>query len=386
MSSVTNFFDWRQVTLERPELLATPRLLVFREAVEANIRAMRASLESVVPGSGFGHLAPHVKTHKSLWAARLLVARGIDRLKCSLNELDLCLDAGARSVFVAYPLLPHDADRVARAAAQHSRIEVLAQVGCLVHAERLAAAARRHGIELECLVDVDVGNHRTGVAPGDLPDLVRAIRGNPRLGTLRLRGLHAYDGHNSSPDPLVRKRCAQESMQLVVDCVRAMESAGARVDHVVVGGTPGYLPDLEELVVRHQLDAHVDVSPGTWVYWDTNYEAKLPGLFRYAAFCLAQVIDRPGKDLATLNLGHKRWAIDHGAVTLFNLPGVEVKSTSEEHTVLKLPAGVDPAVEDRVFFVPRHVCPTVNLWEHFTLVGPGGRVETLDEPVTARNR
>lgn len=366
--------------------VATPRLLIYRELVEENIALMRRHLESVVPGSGFRHLATHVKTHKSAWAVRKQLAAGITKFKCTLNELDMTIAAGATDVFVAYPLVACDAERVAKTVAAHRGVRITAQIASVGHAERLAEALRRHGVEMDCLIDIDVGNHRTGIAPGAAPDLVRAILASRQLGALRIRGLHAYDGHNSSPDAATRAACAGKAMQEVVDCVREVERAGARVERIVTGGSPGFLPDLRELVARHRVDAEVDVSPGTWIYWDSNYEAKMPGLFRCAALLLAQVMDRPAPDLATLNLGHKRWAIDHGAVTAFSLPGVEVVSTSEEHTVLRLPPGVSPALEDYVTFVPKHVCPTVNLWETFTIVGPGGRIETLAEPVTGRNR
>ena len=107
-------------------------------------------------------------------------------------------------------------------------------------------------------------------------------------------------------------------MQRVADCARSVEAAGIRVERIVVGGSPGFIPDLRELVVRHRVDAQVDVSPGTWVYWDSNYAAKMPGMFEIAALVLAQVMDLPGDGLATLNLGYKRWSIDQGPVQLFS--------------------------------------------------------------------
>ena len=44
------------------------------------------------------------------------------------------------------------------------------------------------------------------------------------------------------------------------------------------------------------------------------------------------------------------------------------------------------SIEDRVLIAPRHVCPTVNLWETFTLVGRDGRVEATSLDVSGRNR
>ena len=378
--------DWNAYTVEHVEMLPTPRLLVYRPPLERNIAAMRRHLESVVPGSGFRHLAAHVKTHKSAWVTRLLMEHGVEKFKCTPHEIDFLLETGVKDVLLAYPLLAHDAERLAERIVQHPETRVTAQIGSKTHAERLAAAARRRGIEIDCLIDVDVGHHRTGIQPGLAPDLARSVLSSKELGSLRIRGIHAYDGHNSSPDPAARDACAREAMQRVADCARSLEAAGIRVERIVVGGSPGFLPDLRELVVRHRVDAQVDVSPGTWVYWDSNYAAKMPGMFDIAALVLAQVMDLPGDGLATLNLGYKRWSIDQGPVQLFSVPGLEVVSTNEEHTVLRVPAGTSLRVEDRVWIVPRHICSTVNLWETFTLIGEGGRVEAAALPVSGRNR
>ena len=75
------------------------------------------------------------------------------------------------------------------------------------------------------------------------------------------------------------------------------------------------------------------VSPGTWVYWDSQYDNFLPGEFEFAAFVLAQVMDT-GENQITLNLGHKRWAADQGEIQIFSEPELILKSFSEEHTVL----------------------------------------------------
>jgi len=365
------------------ELRPSPRLIVYRTRLEQNISLMRRYLESVVPSSGFLHITPHVKTHKSLWVTRLLMESGVKRFKCSLNELDMCLEAEAPDIFVAYPLLPSDADRVAERIAQNPGQHVTVQVGCEKHAEYLDRAARRHGVEIDCLLDLNVGYNRTGIVPERASDLARFL---PRLPALRFRGIHAYAGHNESADPAERESCSRRTMATVVECLRALESTGVEVERIVVAGTPGFLGDLYELVVRHRVAARVEVSPGTWVYWDGHYEGLLPGLFEFAALILAQVIDLPAPGLLTLNVGSKRWSVDKGPLRLFSAPGLEVVSTSEEHTVLRCSSSAGIEVGDRVLAAPQHVCPTVNLWETFTIVGEEGRLEKAAEPVTARNR
>jgi D-serine deaminase-like pyridoxal phosphate-dependent protein len=366
--------------------LPSPRLLVYRRLVEQNLALMRAYLEDVSPACGLANLRPHVKTHKATWAAQLQMAAGVEKFKCTPNELDMLLEAGAQDIFVAYPLLPWDARRLADRVRRFPHVRLAAQVGCIEHAETLAQAAREQDVRIDCYLDLDVGNGRTGMPPSEAPALAQTFRSSPRLEALRVIGLHAYDGHNRSPDPAERAACARGCMDAVVSCLRQLEALGFRDLRLVASGSPGFLPCLRDLLVRHQVDAEVDASPGTWIYWDSGYDRILPGQFEIAAVVLAQVMDRPAGDLVTLNLGHKRWAIDQGPVEVFSVPGLEVLRTSEEHTVLRVPSERSLSIGDRVLIAPKHVCSTVNLWEEFTLVGNGGEIEAASLPVTARNR
>ena len=361
-----NHLDEEEYFLSRLAGLPTPRLVVFRKYLEENIGRMRSYLEEVVPATGFDHLRPHVKTHKSAWVTKILSEAGVRRFKCTPNELEMLVDAGVKDIFTAYPLLPRDADFLATRMAQFPDVRFLAQIGNLAHAEYLAAAARRHRTEIPVLIDVDVGGHRTGAPPQAVADLARSVARESRFGTLRVEGIHAYDGHNHFTDPDERRVAAQEAMRLTAECVRELERVGPTPTTVTVAGTPPFIEDLDELTRVHKIDAHVEVSPGTWIYWDTGYDRILPDKFKLAALVLAQVMDCPGNDLITLNLGYKRWAIDGGPVELFSIPGLEFVSANEEHTVLRRTASApEVKVGDPILIAPRHICPTVNLWESF---------------------
>ena len=71
---------------------------------------------------------------------------------------------------------------------------------------------------------------------------------------------------------------------------------------------------------------------------------------------------------------------------LFSVPGLEFVGASEEHTVLRQTGGPDLRIGDPVLIAPRHVCPTVNAWESFTVVREDGSVEATAVPVSGRNR
>ncbi len=357
------------------ERLETPCLLVYEALVEENLRRIGAELERLRPGSGLTHLRPHVKTHKSAWTTRRQLAAGVERFKCTPNELDMLLAEGARDIFVAYPPLPELAARLAQAARGPACI--ISQVACVEHARALSAAAIAAGVTLAYLVDCDVGDHRTGLPPEQVAGLLERIADLPGL---RFAGLHAYDGHNHSKDAQERQVCAREAMGCLVAALNGL----GPVERLVVSGSPGSLHCLEELLVRHRLALTVEASPGTFIYWDTKYDGLTPGRFRLAALLLARVMDRPTEDRITLNLGHKRCAVDQGPPTRFSVAGLEAVKISEEHMVLSHDGESAFAIGDSLLIAPQHVCPTINQWDRFTLVRADGTTES--HPVTARNR
>lgn len=369
--------------LRDPQTIPTPRLLIYRQHVQENLRRMRRLLEEIAPGSGYAHLCPHVKTHKSSWTTHLQLDAGISHFKATPNEVEMLLEAGAGDVLVAYPLMPADAASVARLARSHPAARVAAQVSRPEHVAILAEAAARFEHTWDVLLDIDVGMGRTGAPAGQaaaLYDLVDSTRG------LHFIGVHGYDGHNHVPDAEERLRISRESMARLVSVVSDLRQHGARIERVVAAGSPTFQPDLRYLLQEAELSMDVLVSPGTWIYWDTQYDRLLPGHFVIAAVILAQVIDLPGKGRLTLNLGHKRWAIDQGPVEVFSFPGLRVVGTSEEHTVLESDGSREFHIGEHLLIAPRHVCATVNLWEYATVIGPDGQVEIETCRIDARNR
>jgi D-serine deaminase-like pyridoxal phosphate-dependent protein len=157
-----------------------------------------------------------------------------------------------------------------------------------------------------------------------------------------------------------------------------------KVPHCLVAGTPSFMPDVE-FWNQNDADTEFFYSPGTWIYFDSATQEMMPNTFDYAAVILAQVIDKPTSTTATLNLGHKRWAVDQGPVDTLSVPG-KVISWSEEHTVLQQDENDKLQIGDYVLIVPRHVCSTVNLWEHVVIIDKNGDIEQMNSPIDGRNR
>jgi len=84
-----------------------------------------------------------------------------------------------------------------------------------------------------------------------------------------------------------------------------------------------------------------------------------------------------------VDAGVKASAFDSGMPGVWQRPGVEYVSESDEHGVLAVASGTAaPALGEKILLVPGHCDPTVNLHDWFVCVRHGV-VEAL-WPVTAR--
>ncbi|MBD3385959.1 hypothetical protein GF407_13665 [candidate division KSB1 bacterium] len=367
--------------LEKPEDVATPRLILFEDRIQANIQQMRALLAAQHLDLSFRNLCPHVKTHKSAYITGLLKNEGISFFKSSLNEVDLLVKCGVDKIFIAYPLLLHDARRLFSWMQENDKIEWFVQISHPAHVDILKQTMPATIPALYYYLDIDVGMHRTGASPDSALQLCRYAE---KMNGLRFAGIHAYAGHNHSAEASERQHIAHQSMTDLLWCKNRFTREGINVPSVMIGGTPGFLADLEVLSQANP-EMTLFVSPGTWIYSDSDHAGILDNTFEVAALLLAQVVDLPAEGLATLNIGHKRWSIDQGLPDVFNEADVRIKSFSEEHTVLALPAGKNLNIGDYILMAPKHVCSTVNLWEYGILVDSEGQIKQTIQ-IDARNR
>jgi len=360
----------------------TPRLLVFHNRIDENIQRMKELLKGINPELSLKHLCPHVKTHKSLWTTNKLLQNGISFFKTTLHEIDMLCQSGAERIFLAYPLLPADAEKVSSLIRNYPRKNFYVQLSQPEHISILEHVADRHNFKWNYFIDVDVGMHRTGLNPEDAWSVFAAIKDKPAF---QFAGLHAYDGHIHQHKHADRHAEAEQSMRQVEYIGKLFHEKGVQVPIIIVGGTPGFLHDAA-LLNQLNMNAKMLFSPGTWIYFDTVSAAMMSDTFTLAALVLTQVIDSPTPDTVTLNIGHKRLGADQGPVDVFNVPDMHVKSWSEEHMVVSVPASKKMAVGDYVMLAPKHICSTVNLWEYFTVIDANGQVEIEQCPVDARNR
>jgi D-serine deaminase-like pyridoxal phosphate-dependent protein len=225
--------------------------------------------------------------------------------------------------------------------------------------------------------------NRTGIEQERIDTIVHVARVIVDAG-LEFRGLHSYDGHAGSLDAAA----VHQNYDHLLKVVEALAQAGIAVEEVLTSGTPAIPHALTYSAFANAPFIH-RVSPGTIVYSDCTSLRQLPAEYGYrpAAVVVSAVVSHPIATRITCDAGHKTVSADSGVPTCAVLGHPEFQPTkpSEEHLPIDVPEGTTlPAIGDYLYLVPRHVCPTVNNFDHALIVG-NGRIIGI-EPVTARGR
>jgi len=353
----------------------TPALIVDLDAFERNVRAMadfarRAGVR----------LRAHAKTHKSADIARIQISHGACGVCCQkTSEAEALVNAGITDVLVSNEVTdPKTIDRLARL---RTKARVIVCVDDAANVGDLSAAAKRHGVTLECLVEIDVGAGRCGVLPGAAAvALAQRIAASPGLA---FAGLQAYHGPAQHLRGFEERRDAiARAVALTRDTVAQLDRAGLTC--AIVGGAGTGTYEFEGMS-----GVYNELQCGSYVFMDADYGrirdaggAPL-ATFENALFILTSVMSHAKPDMAVCDAGLKAQSVDSGLPVVFGRGDVTYVKCSDEHGVIDDPKGA-LRINDKLRLIPGHCDPTCNV--HDFLVGVrNGRVECL-WPVTARGR
>jgi D-serine deaminase-like pyridoxal phosphate-dependent protein len=349
-----------------PDDLETPAVVVDAGRLERNLSRMEAAADA----AGVA-LRPHAKTHKCVQIARRQLALGAVGLTvATLAEAELFAGDGCPSVFIAYPLWAGSGDRAARLAVLRERTGLRVGVDSAAAAARLADALPGARV----LVEVDSGQHRSGVLPDEVAALAAAC---VRLG-LEVAGAFTHPGHSYWSPSAVSAAAADE---------RAALAAAGAVLAEFTDGPPVLSGGSSPTAVSGLAAPLTEVRPGTYVFGDRQ-QMRLSGLAvgDVALVVAARVVSVPRPGQAVLDAGSKAlssdrpaWLTGHGLI--LEAPEATIGALSEEHAVVTgLETGLK--VGDLVRVVPNHVCTVVNLTGELVVVSDGAVVDRW--PVSAR--
>jgi D-serine deaminase-like pyridoxal phosphate-dependent protein len=355
--------------------IITPALVLFREILDEN-------LDEMIRIAGRpSRLRPHCKTHKMAEVTKIELAKGIVKHKAAtLAEAEMLADAGVKDIILAYNLVGPNIGRAVEFVAKFPDVAFSATADHPAPVAALGKAMDDAGQTIGLLLDLDVGQHRTGIAPGDAAArLYRQIATTPGL---RPEGLHVYDGHHHQPSRAERETAVAAEWQVVRTFRDALVRDGLPVPRIVAGGTPTFP------IYAQVDDPAIELSPGTCVLNDAGYGEAFADLkFRPAALLLTRVVSRPTADRLTVDLGYKAVASDPplGKRVVFpTLPEARQVLHNEEHLVLETSRASEFQPGDELLAVPRHICPTSALHKEVYVVAAGKVVDRWN--VTARDR
>jgi alanine racemase len=176
-------------------------------AIAHNVRVLRehagdAQVMAVVKADGYGHGATQV--------ARTALTAGAAELGVATVDEALALRADGITAPVLAWLHPPGIDF---GPALLADVEIA--VSSVRQLEQLLDAVRRTGRTATATVKVDTGLNRNGVAPGQYPAMLTALRHAVAEGAVRLRGLMSHMVYADEPDNPINNVQAQRFTEMI---------------------------------------------------------------------------------------------------------------------------------------------------------------------------
>jgi len=359
--------------------LKTPSLLIDGDKVTQNAERIGAIANRLDV-----RLRPHIKTHKCVEIARMQTQGFDGAVTVSTLEEARAFAAGGFTDFTyAVPIEPGkfaDAIELVR-----SGVKLNVLTDDISIPPKLDAAASAAGVRMTVFVEIDCGDHRSGVDPSSdtMLTIAQAIH---EAKALNFAGLLTHAGHSYGARTVDEiAQIAREERDTIVDLAERVRAAGIEVPTVSIGSTP---------TINHidHLDGVDEVRPGNYIFFDA-YQATLGSceLTDCALSVLAAVVHR--------NYEQKKVIVDAGAIALskdrgpvhldeacgygrvLDLDGndtdLRVASMSQEH-------GTIPVQDDRVLdqlpvgtrvrILANHSCLTAAQYDRYHVIGDAGTV------------
>ena len=361
----------------------TPRLLLDPGKLQRNVERMAA--RCVALGV---ILRPHLKTPKSLKVAECVLADKSAPITVStLKEADYFAQGGYTDILYAAAITPNKlahAGNIQRATG--ARVLLVCDSVELVRAAD--SRAREIVAEFEFLIEVDSGEHRSGVQPASqaLPGIASALKD---AANLSLAGVMTHAGHSYTTDKISEHAAIAEAERAAAaGSAEALRAAGHDCAIVSAGSTPTVLH------AKHMAGVS-EARAGVYLFGDlAQVSLNTCNLDDIAISVLATVIGHnkangslvidAGALALSKDIGANRFMPDakYGYVcdvkTGKHFPGLSVQTVYQEHGMVPVPDEswfARLAIGTQVRVLPNHSCMTCAAYDAYDVVRDGEIVE-----------
>lgn len=356
----------------------TPALMLDLDLFEANLKTMAGHCRQA--GCAY---RPHAKTHKCPDIARRQMQAGAAGIcVATVPEAEAMIAAGIEGVLLTSPIV--EPRKIARMVAMVERGgKLMMSLGHARQVELLAEAADAARVTVDVLIDVDVGDRRTGIPPGaPAVELATALARHMRL---RLRGVQAYSGSSSHVVGFeAREKASREAMAKAVETRELLAKAGFETSILSGGSTGTYNID-------SAIRGFTELQVGSYVFMDVDYR-RIGGKgggpvytdFQPSLTVLATVVSASHPDRVTVDAGTK--AIDTTTThrpEAKGWPGLIYNRGGDEFGIVTAEGGAPlPKLGERLEFIVPHCDPNTNLYDRLYAT----RSETVEDiwPIAAR--
>jgi D-serine deaminase-like pyridoxal phosphate-dependent protein len=351
----------------------TPALLIDLEKMGYNLNKM---------ADFFKHkdadIRPHIKTHKSTVLACKQIKAGAIGITCQkLAEAEVIAAAGIDDILITNQIV--GSNKIKRLVNLSKKTNVKVLVDNVSNIEAISEAAIREDIKVGVLVEVNIGQNRCGVVPGEETlHLAREIVKNRGLDFM---GLMGYEGHavfiESFED---RKSETLKALNLLIKSKELVEQNGLKCKIISAGGTGTY-------AITGSYPGITEIAAGSYLTMDGQYGAieGIGDTFKKSLTLMTTVISRPVEDRAVIDAGIKTISEDAGLPSVEDGAGITLFQLDEENGHLRLEnSGRNLKVGDKIELVPSHGCTTINLHDVFYGIR-NGIVEAVI-PIEARGK
>lgn len=356
--------------------IATPALILDRRLLTRNCDRARGRCRALGVA-----LRPHMKTAKASAVAQIAVDPGFGGIAVStLMEVSYFADAGFTDIQYAVCIEPTKIARAYSLANRLARFSVF--VDSLDSVEALIAYPEKPANPLGVWIEIDSGEHRTGLLPEDalLSSIAHRIGSS---GSLRLEGVATHAGQAYEARTVEEAAAIAEHERASI--VRAREVLAAN-GYIGLRTSVGSTPTLMHAVCGDGID---EFRAGVYMFGDL-YQAGIHSTSKddIALTVLSTVVSRNqavgrffidagalalSKDRSTADLG----AADAGYGELLSVDGTEyrgltVSDVAQEHGFVDVAREQPlPAIGTRLRVRPNHACMTAAMYDVYHVLEDG---------------
>ena len=354
--------------LDISKSIPTPFLLVEEKIIKKNINR----IYNYARLHGFA-VRPHIKTHKSLYLARLQIDTGaVGIAVAKVGEAEKMAELGGLDITIAYPAIGNE--RALRLAGLSCKQKIRVAVDSEYGIDELANAAASNKTVIGIHIMFDAGLHRCGVSDPD--QIIRLAQHIEKHAGLRYEGIQIYLGHlygDAAGDP----QSFKQINRLWEPVYEALCSAGFCPQMVSYGSTPS--------LEKTHLVSHVnEIRVGT-AFLNDYFVVKFGhcALENCAARVVATVVSdvTPGQviiDAGSKGLSAKqllrRDNLEMGYIPAY--PEARIFRLHEEHGWLDVSHCKNPPrIGQRLSIIPVNISLCFNLYDYFYLLTSDGTLQ-----------